>query len=81
MTEDLSNQFVCVRVDGILDKDGSPCLVQGTKELGPWYNVSDFSDHQIEVWDRRGWIEWLSWDEVETLSLSEVISCQVKVSM
>lgn len=81
MTYDASNQFVCSRMDGVLDKDGNPCLVQGTKNLGPWYNASDFSDHQIELWDRRGWIEWLRRSEVETLSLSGVISCQAKASM
>jgi len=80
MTDDPSNQFVCLRVDGVLDKEGNPSLVQGTKELGPWYNASDFSDHQIELWDRRGWIGWLLRDEVESLSLREVVSCQVKVS-
>jgi hypothetical protein len=80
MIDDTSNQFVCIRSGGVRGMDGQLVLYQGTKELGLWYNDSDFSDHQIELWDRRGWIEWLRRDEVETLSLRGVISCLVKVS-
>lgn len=54
----VSEQFYCSRVGGI-KVDGLLRILEGTVEKGPWYNAWEFSDTQIESWQKRGWIQFL----------------------
>lgn len=50
------SQFFCNRIGGITGNDDELIVLEGTKELGPWYNTDQFTDAQINRWLSRGWI-------------------------
>jgi hypothetical protein len=39
-------------------RDRRHLLFEGTKEKGPWYNPSQFSEEEIKRWERKGWIKY-----------------------
>ena len=57
----MSGQFFCKEPGGYEVKDAGGAVqvrfMEGTRENGPWYQIWEFSDEQIERWLARGIIE------------------------
>ena len=55
------SKFFCKKPGGYKVKDAGGAVqvhfLEGTREKGPWYQVWEYSDEQIEKWLAKGIIE------------------------